>query len=56
MEEATRQYRQWSKELDNIVGRIRQQPGLESFLDRPSFGALKSAAVGGPVILVNVSR
>ena len=55
-EEGTRKYRQLSKELEDIVARIRGQEGFRSFLDRPSFESLRRAAVGGPVILVNVSR
>ena len=55
-EEAARRYRQLTKELDDIVARIRQQDGFQSFLDRPSFQSLQRAALGGPVILVNVSR
>jgi tetratricopeptide (TPR) repeat protein len=55
-EEAARRYRQLSKELEDIVARIRRQAGFQSFLERASFESLQRAAVGGPVILVNVSR
>ncbi|KAF9063105.1 hypothetical protein BDP27DRAFT_1451436 [Rhodocollybia butyracea] len=37
----------------DIVGRIHKIPGFETFLDRKSFGELKSAGKHGPVILVN---
>lgn len=56
VEKATRRYRQFSKEFEDIVARIRQQEGFQSFLDRPSFQSLQRAALGGPVILVNISR
>ncbi|KAF8554014.1 hypothetical protein OG21DRAFT_1143226 [Imleria badia] len=55
-EEATRRYRQLSKEFEDIVARIRRQEGFQSFLDHPLFESLRRAAVGGPVILVNVGR
>ena len=55
-EEAVRRYRQLSKELEDIVARIRRQEGFQSFLERPSFESLQHAAVGGPVILVNINR
>ena len=55
-EEAARRYRQLSKELEDVVARIRRQEGFQSFLERASFESLQHAAVGGPVILVNVSR
>ncbi|KAF8442050.1 CHAT domain-containing protein [Boletus edulis BED1] len=54
-EAAARRYRQLSQELQDIIGRIRRQEGFQSFLRRPSFESLQCAAVGGPVILVNIS-
>ena len=55
-EEAARRYRQLSKELQDIVARIRRLDGFESFLQRASFQSLQRAALGGPVIIVNISR
>ena len=56
MEEARRRYRQLSREIEDIIVRIRRQEGFQSFLDRPSFQDLQRAALGGPVILINASR
>ncbi|KAG6372164.1 hypothetical protein JVT61DRAFT_7954 [Boletus reticuloceps] len=55
-EAAARRYHQLSQELQDIAGRIRRQEGFQSFLRRLSFESLQCAAVGGPVILVNISN
>ena len=44
------------EERDRLISQIRAQPGFESFLIPPSFNTLRSAAAGGPVILINHSR
>jgi len=41
---------------DRIISQIRTRKGLESFLKPPSFDNLRSAAVHGPVIIINHSR
>ena len=43
------------RELDEVVGRIRQVKGLEGFLLPPPLSELLPAAEGGPVCIVNVS-
>ena len=43
------------QERDSLISQIRAQPGLDSFLTPPSFDILRSAAAGGPVILINHS-
>jgi CHAT domain-containing protein len=40
-------------ERDKLISRIRALPDFESFLKPPSFGALHSAALRGPVIIIN---
>ncbi|KAH9993122.1 hypothetical protein BJV74DRAFT_884483 [Russula compacta] len=44
------------EERDGLISQIRAQPGFDSFLIPPSFDTLRSAAAGGPVILINYSR
>ncbi|KAF9062540.1 CHAT domain-containing protein [Rhodocollybia butyracea] len=39
----------------DVVGKIHKIPGFETFLGRKSFGELQSAAMHGPVIVVNCS-
>jgi len=39
-----------------LVSQIQVLPGLEGFLKKPPFDTLRSAAVGGPVIIVNHSE
>ena len=39
-----------------LVLQVQALPGLEGFLKTPSFDSLRSAAVGGPVIIVNHSK
>jgi len=41
---------------DKLISQIRARKGLESFLKPPSFDNLRSAAVCGPVIMINHCR
>ena len=43
-------------ELQGVVARIRELPGLSRFLLPPLFSDLQQAARGGPVIIVNASK
>jgi len=43
-------------EREKFISQIRARKGLESFLKPPSFDNLRSAAVRGPVVMVNHSR
>ncbi|KAH9977461.1 CHAT domain-containing protein [Russula compacta] len=44
------------EERDRLISQIRAQPGFDTFLIPPSFNTLRSAAAGGPVILINHSE
>ena len=44
------------EERERLISQIRAQPGFDTFLIPPSFDTLRSAAAGGPVILINHSR
>ena len=44
------------EERDRVISQIRAQPGFDTFLIPPSFDTLRSAAAGGPVILINHSK
>ena len=44
------------EERDRLVFEIRAQPGFDTFLIPSSFDTLRSAAAGGPVILINHSK
>ncbi|KAH9970656.1 CHAT domain-containing protein [Russula compacta] len=44
------------EERDMLISQIRAQPGFDTFLIPPSFDTLRSAAAGGPVILINHSQ
>ncbi len=44
------------KERDNLISQIRALPGCDSFLTSPSFDTLRSAALSGPVIIINHSE
>ncbi|KAH9986991.1 hypothetical protein BJV74DRAFT_988311 [Russula compacta] len=44
------------EERDKLISQIRAQPGFDTFLIPPSFDTLRSAAAGGPVILINHSK
>ena len=43
-------------EREKLISQIRARKGLESFLKPPSFDNLRSAAVRGPVVMVNHCR
>ncbi|KAH9957474.1 CHAT domain-containing protein [Russula compacta] len=44
------------EERDRLISQIRGQPGFDTFLIPPSFDTLRSAAAGGPVVLINHSE
>ena len=44
------------EERDKLISQIRDQPRFDSFLIPPSFNTLRSAAAGGPVVLINRSK
>ena len=44
------------EERDRLIPQIRTHPGFDRFLIPPSFDILRSAAAGGPVILINHSE
>jgi hypothetical protein len=41
------------EEQDALISQIRSRPGLEGFLQAPSYTTLRSAASRGPVVIVN---
>ncbi|WP_333735701.1 CHAT domain-containing protein [Streptomyces sp. IBSBF 2806] len=45
-----------AREWDDLVEQVRRLPGFENFLRPPDIATMRSAAVGGPVVIVNVSR
>jgi len=49
-------HRELSVKRKELVSKIQALPGLEGFLKTPSFDTLRSAAVHGPVIIVNHSE
>jgi hypothetical protein len=44
-----------ARERDTLLQRIRELPGFTDFLEPSAFTALRDAAMGGPVVIVNVS-
>jgi CHAT domain-containing protein len=44
------------KERAKLISQIQVLPGFDSFLTSPSFETLRSAALSGPVIIINHSR
>ncbi|KAF2804948.1 uncharacterized protein BDZ99DRAFT_511473 [Mytilinidion resinicola] len=44
------------RELDELILKIRQQPGFEDFLIPPSEEGMQNAARYGPIVVVNVSN
>ncbi|MBV7699551.1 CHAT domain-containing protein [Streptomyces sp. TRM70350] len=52
---AAEQRRELAQEMDALVARVRELPGLEDFLRLPSLERLQSAAAHGPVVVVNTS-
>lgn len=45
-----------AREWDELVEQVRQIKGFEDFLRPPPLESLLDAAIGGPVVIVNVSR
>jgi tetratricopeptide (TPR) repeat protein len=41
------------EERDGLISQIQSRPGLEGFLRAPSFDTLRSAAIRGPIVIVN---
>ncbi|PNE34831.1 hypothetical protein AF335_08685 [Streptomyces eurocidicus] len=52
---AAERHRGLAREMDELVRRARELPGLEDFLRPPSAGRLREAAANGPVVVVNTS-
>ncbi|KAI0252085.1 CHAT domain-containing protein [Lactifluus subvellereus] len=48
--------RRLSEELDKVVLRIQALPGLENFWRPIPFRHLQTAAIGGPVVIINISE
>ncbi|KAI0248249.1 CHAT domain-containing protein [Lactifluus subvellereus] len=48
--------RRLSGELDNVVLRIQELPGFENFWRPIPFRHLQTAAIGGPVVIINLSE
>ena len=48
--------RRLSGELDKVVLRIQALPGFENFWRPVPFRHLQTAAIGGPVVIVNLSK
>ncbi|KAM0233414.1 hypothetical protein ACHAPO_007108 [Fusarium lateritium] len=44
------------EKLDDLLNRIRKEPGFEDYLIPPTEEAMKAAAESGPIVVVNVSR
>ncbi|KAH9991651.1 hypothetical protein BJV74DRAFT_795916 [Russula compacta] len=44
------------EERNGLISRIKSLPGFDTFLKPPSFDTLRSAAAGGPVIIINHSE
>lgn len=45
-----------AREWDEVLAEVRALPGFEDFLRPPGLSELLTAAVGGPVVVLNVSR
>ncbi|ARZ66002.1 hypothetical protein SMD11_0336 [Streptomyces albireticuli] len=52
---AAERHRELAREMDELVRRARELPGLEDFLRLPSAERLRAAAANGPVVVVNTS-
>ncbi|KUO19798.1 CHAT domain-containing tetratricopeptide repeat protein [Streptomyces dysideae] len=52
---AAEQHRELAREMDELIARARELPGLEDFLRLPSPDRLQATAANGPVIVVNTS-
>ena len=48
--------RKADQEMDNLIDKIRREPGCEDFLQAPSETALYAAASHGPIVVINVSE
>jgi CHAT domain-containing protein len=48
--------RQLLDDREKLISQIRARPGFETFLEPPSFDTLRSAALHGPVIIINHCR
>ncbi|KAI0252002.1 TPR-like protein [Lactifluus subvellereus] len=48
--------RRLSEELDKVVLRIQASPGFENFWRPIPFRHLQTAAIGGPVVIINLSK
>lgn len=44
------------EQLEDLLGRIRNEPGFEDYLVPPSAAEMKSAAKHGPIVVINVSQ
>ncbi|GAB3141481.1 CHAT domain-containing protein [Amycolatopsis stemonae] len=54
-DEDSERRRRAAAELDEVLDRIRELPGLQRFLRPPSLDALCAEAAAGPIVLLNVS-
>lgn len=54
-EEGARQYRQVSSQWDAVVSKIRQKQGFAYFLTPMPYNELRTAAIAGPVVIINAS-
>ncbi|MFD0385345.1 hypothetical protein ACFQ2B_32945 [Streptomyces stramineus] len=52
---AAERRRELAREMDDLVRRARELPGLADFLRPPSVARLREAAANGPVVVVNTS-
>ncbi|WP_328972124.1 CHAT domain-containing protein [Streptomyces sp. NBC_00239] len=53
---AAERRRELAREMDDLVARARELPGLQDFLRLPSVARLREAAARGPVVVVNTSE
>ncbi|KAL4963724.1 uncharacterized protein BDV14DRAFT_201694 [Aspergillus stella-maris] len=44
------------RDLDNLITKIREQPGFDRFLRAPSEEEMRLAAHSGPIVVINVSQ
>jgi len=49
-------HRELLAKRNELVSKIRTLPGLEGFLETPTFDTLRSAAAHGPVVIINHSK
>ncbi|KAL4937291.1 hypothetical protein BDV06DRAFT_216001 [Aspergillus oleicola] len=45
-----------NRDLDNLITKIREQPGFDRFLRAPSEEEMRLAARNGPIVIINVSQ